>query len=306
MSKSKSLPAHALRIHTYRELQQYARAFQEGHLNLLLLCGPPGVGKSRCLRQEIGSQVCWIDGNASAFGIYQQAYEHRDRPMVLDDIDGLYRERNGIRLLKSLCQTEKVKTMSWLTDAPALDKRGIPRSFTTTSHVACIVNQWHSLNADVYALEDRSHFLVFEPTAMEVHRQAAPWFWDQDIFDFVANSLHLMQQPSLRTYMLAWELKNAGLDWQTGILGRCLTGTALRVARLQADKNYCREEDRVRAFVASGAGCRATYFNHAKNLQSKDIIPAIKLVITNAPMHIKAEMKEEIPDCHGFWGGSNT
>jgi hypothetical protein len=42
-----------------------------------------------------------------------------------------------------------------------------------------------ALNADVAALEDRGHVLVFEPTALEVHHQAAGWFWDQQIFDFV-------------------------------------------------------------------------------------------------------------------------
>jgi hypothetical protein len=38
--------------------------------------------------------------------------------------------------------------------------------------VALIGNDWKTLNADVAALEDRGHVLVFEPTALEVHRQA--------------------------------------------------------------------------------------------------------------------------------------
>ena len=41
-----------------------------------------------------------------------------------------------------------------------------------TSCVALIGNDWKTLNADVAALEDRGHVLVFEPTALEVHRQA--------------------------------------------------------------------------------------------------------------------------------------
>jgi hypothetical protein len=205
MPQSKSLPDFALRIHTYAELQQYARAFGEGHLNLLILCGPPGVGKSRSVRQAIGCNVCWIDGNASAFGIYQEAYLHRNQPIVLDDVDGLYRDRNGIRLLKTLCQTEPIKSVNWHTESGSLEKRNIPRQFTTTSRVAFIANQWHSSNADISALEDRGHFLVFEPTALEVHSQAATWFWDQQIFDFVGKSLHLTKQPSFRTYMLGWE-----------------------------------------------------------------------------------------------------
>jgi hypothetical protein len=271
MAPSKSLPSHALRVCTYAELQRYARAFGDGHLNLLILCGAPGVGKSRLLRQTVGADVCWIDGNASAFGIYQQAYEKRNQPIVLDDVDGLYRDRNGIRLLKTLCQTEAVKSVSWQTDSPALERRGIPRQFTTTSRVAFIANHWNSLSADVAALEDRGHLLVFEPAAADVHRQAASWFWDQEIFDFVASVLHLMPKHSFRTYLLGWELKNAGLDWQSGILARCLTGTALTVANLRADQTLVSEENRV------------TYFNHAKKIVSQEAPPAIKLLSIAPP-----------------------
>ncbi len=258
MAKSKSLPDHVLRVRTYGELERYAEAFAAGHLNLLMVCGDPGLGKSRCVRRAVGDQACWIDGNASAFGVYLQAYEHRHRPIVLDDVDGLYRDRAGVRLMKSLCQTEEVKSLNWQTDAPTLGRRGIPRQYTTTSRVALLVNQWKSLNADVAALEDRGHFLVFEPSALEVHRQAGLWYWDQEVFDFVASQLHLMGRPSLRTYVLAWELKRAGLDWRQGILSRCLGGAALEVARLMADSAFSREEDRARAFVERGHGCRAT------------------------------------------------
>jgi hypothetical protein len=176
-----------------------------------------------------------------------------------------------------------LKTLSWHTDATTLDRRGIPRQFTTASHLAIIANQWKTFNADVMALEDRGHVISFEPSAAEVHRQAATWFWDQEIFDFVANHLHLMDRPSLRTYVLAYELKRAGLDWKQGVLSRCLKGTALTVAQLKADSRYTTEEDRAKAFVASGAGCRATYFNHARKLCSPEEVPRILLVNSSPP-----------------------
>ena len=99
MTKSKNLPTQAVPIATYADLEQYAQAFAAGHLNLLILCGGPGLGKSQCLRRALAGTASWIDGNASAFGIYLQAHEHRDQPLVLDDVDGLYRDRQGIRLL---------------------------------------------------------------------------------------------------------------------------------------------------------------------------------------------------------------
>jgi len=280
MTKSQSLPTYALRLTTYSELEQYVRAFAAGHLNLLMIFGPPGVGKSRSVRQAIGSNVCWIGGQATPFGIYLQAYEHRHEPIVLDDVDCLYANRLGIRLLKALGQTERTKTVSWQTAAPALKKCGIPRQFTTTSRVALVGNDWKTLNADVAALEDRGHLLLFEPAPVEVHRQASRWYWDQESFDFIADHLHLMAQHSLRTYCHAWELKQAGLDWRQGVLCRCLTGVALAVAKLKANPNFANEAERIRAFVRSGAGCRASYFRHARKLQ-----PAArsqKIVLTQA------------------------
>jgi hypothetical protein len=230
-----------------------------------------------------GREDCRIDGRARALGIDIAAYEHRDRPIVLDDVDGLYADRRGIRLMKTLCQTDPVKSLSWQTCASALDRLGIPRQFTTTSRVAVIANAWKSLNADVSALEDRGHVLHFVPSAVEVHREAGRWFWDQEVFDFVADHLHLVERPSLRVYPLAWELKAAGMDWKAGVLSRCLAGTAYDVARLKADPAFASEEDRVRAFVAGGLGCRATYFNHARRLSPAEPAPRIPLANERPP-----------------------
>jgi hypothetical protein len=205
--------------------------------------------------------------------------------MVLDDVDGLYRDRQGIRLLKALCQTDKVKTVSWHTAAAT--RLGIPRQFSTTSKVAIIANQWTALNPDVAALEDRGHCLHFAPSALEVHRHAAGWFWDQEVFDFVAAHMVWTNQHSLRTYVLAWELKTAGLDWRQAVLSRCLIGAALAVAKLKSNPSFHSEEDRVRAFVAAGLGCRATYFNYAKKLQPQKGPPQIKLTHASPPEEVQ-------------------
>ena len=298
MAKSPSLPAHAVRVASYDELEQYVRAFAEGHLNLLMIFGPAGVGKSRCVRHTLGSQVCWIGGQATPFGIYLQAYVHRHKPIVLDDVDGLYANGAGIRLLKALGQTERTKTLSWQSDAPTLERRGIPRQFTTTSRVVLVGNAWKTLNADVAALEDRGHFLLFEPAPLEVHLQAARWFWDQEIFDFVAAHLHLFGQHSLRTYHNAWELKQAGLDWRQGVLCRCLTGAALAVAKLKANPDFANEDERVRVFIQAGGGCRATYFRHSRKLSPVEAPTSILLSQTRPPDDETAPANSTAPENH--------
>jgi hypothetical protein len=202
---------------------------------------------------------------------------------VLDDLDGLYADRDSIRLLKCLAQSDPVKTVAWHSEARTLQRQGIPRQFATRSRVAILGNRWRDRHADVAALQDRGHVVVFEPTALEVHQEAARWFWDQEVFDFLAERLHLLAQPSLRHYVAAWELKQAGLDWRSLVLHRCLQGKPLLVAQLKANAGYASEEERVRAFVAAGGGCRATYFNLARQLRPAAPALVLRLSATRPP-----------------------
>jgi hypothetical protein len=266
MSKS-DRALFGIRLTTYAELEKIVDGFARGDLKLLILLGSHGLGKSRALRQAMAGQACWLEGNTSAFGLYCQLWHHQNRPIVLDDLDGLYANRDGIRLLKSLTQTEPHKTVSWYTDAATLQREQIPQEFHTSSRLAIITNEWKTLNRNVAALQDRGHVVIFEPTPQEVHTRTAAWFWDQEIYDFMGERLHLLQEASMRHYVAAWELKQAGLDWRSLLLSRCLSGKALLVAQLKANPSYGSEAERVKTFMASGAGSRATYFHLCKRLR---------------------------------------
>jgi hypothetical protein len=62
-----------------------------------------------------------------------------------------------------------------------------------------------------------------------------------------------------------------------------MTGVALAVAKLKANPDFASEAERVRAFVQSGAGCRASYFRHAQKLRSVERPPKILLTHTSPP-----------------------
>ena len=208
-----------IHLTTYAELEKIVHAFARGDLNLLILLGGPGLGKSRVVHQATAAQACcWLGGNTSPFGLYCQLWRNQNRPVVLDDLDGLYTSRDGIRLLKCLTQTDPQKCVSWHTDAATLAREQIPQQFQTTSRVAIIANEWQTLNRNVAALEDRGHVVRFEPSPLEVHERTARWFWDQEIFDFLGERLHLVREPSMRHYVATWELKRANLDWRSLVL----------------------------------------------------------------------------------------
>jgi hypothetical protein len=256
----------ALHIKTYQRLDEYLRAFAQGHFHLLILVGSGGLAKSRSVRAVLGDKGCWIEGNATPFGMYAKLYRHRDEFVVIDDVDGLYTDRSGVRLLKCLCQTEEAKAVAWHSDARSLERQGIPREFTTTSRVVIICNDWKTLNKNVAALQDRGHVVFFEPSAAEVHAQAGKWFDDQEIYAWFAANLHRVREPSLRHYVRARELKAAGMDW-TDILA---TGDDNRRARLAAEllasDTYDTIEARAAAFVKQGGGCRATFYNYRRKI----------------------------------------
>ena len=201
-----------LQLTRYQRLVEYLRAFAQGYFHLLILVGAGGLAKSRFVKAMLDGKACWIEGNATPFGMYVKLYRHRDQFVVIDDVDALYADRSGVRMLKCLCQTEEEKAVAWHTDARSLERQGIPREFTTRSRVVIISNEWKTLNKYVGALQDRGHVLLFQPSAAEVHAQAGRWFDDQEIYEWFAANLHRVREPSLRHYVRAKELKAAGMD----------------------------------------------------------------------------------------------
>src|SRR3954451_4449534 len=261
-------PHKVLHLTTYQRLEQYLGAFAQGHLNLLILVGAGGLAKSRSVRAVLDGKACWIEGNATPFGMYVKLYRHREQFVVIDDVDALYADRSGVRLLKCLCQTEDEKAVAWHSDARSLERQGIPREFTTKSRVVIISNDWKTLNKYVAALQDRGHVLLFEPGAAEVHAQARKWFDDREIYDWFAAHLHRVREPSLRHYVRARELKAAGMDWTDVLAVEHENPRARLAAELLASAAFDSTTARVKAFVEQGGGCRATFFNHCRKLRA--------------------------------------
>jgi hypothetical protein len=230
------LPKRVLRVTIYKRLSEYLAAFAAGHFHLLILVGTGGLAKSRSVRAILGGQGCWIEGNATPFGMYVKLFHHKDEFVVIDDVDALYADRSGVRLLKCLCQTEEEKTVAWHSDARSLERQRIPREFTTKSR--------------------------------EVHREAGKWFDDAEIYRWFGENLHQVREPSLRHYVRARELKAAGMDWTAVLAAEDDNRRARLAAEILESDEYASTAARVAAFVAQGGGCRATFFNYRRLLQS--------------------------------------
>lgn len=259
-------PATAIPISTYAQLADAANGFARGAFNLLIVLGPPGVAKTSAIRGALESQPhLWIDSHVTPCGLFTALESHRDKPVVVDDVDGLYRDSAHVRLLKALCSTTPSKRLSWLSGSR---RGGEPTSFETRSRTCLIMNQWKTLNEDVLALEDRGIVMEFRPSAAEVHAFVGRWFGNAEVLRFMAQRLPLITRPSIRHYLRGDELHRANwIAWQSMLessLG--LDPRAAAIISLRSDPAHETEGSRVAAFTAAGHGDRATYFRLKRRL----------------------------------------
>jgi hypothetical protein len=265
-----SVPREVIRVTAYAHLELYLTKFARGELGLVLLLGRHGTGKSENVRRTLSvaqgdgspeALVLYIEGHMQPFGLYQQLWENRDRPVVLDDLDRLYADPDCVRLLKPLCNTVREKRLHWLTNL-TMNDGDLPSSFTTASSVILIANEWKSLNPNVRALEDRAIILHFCPSNEEVHQNVSRWFDDREVYEFLGKLMPMIPAVSMRHYCKGSQLRRAGLaDWRTSLLQMVMAdGRAACVLAMQHDPSLRSEEARVMRFIEITGASRATYF----------------------------------------------
>ncbi|MBN2313675.1 MAG: hypothetical protein JXM79_07075 [Sedimentisphaerales bacterium] len=261
------LPDDAIMVTNYHDLGCYLDKFAEGKLDLVLLLGPPGIGKTEavkqalCLEGNFCDKALYIEGHAQPFGLYQELWRYRNRPIVLDDLDRLYANSDCVRILKPLCNTSRKKRISWLSNAVATIPE-LPTEFTTDSKVILIANEWRSVNGNVRALEDRTIILWFNPTTEEIHRKTAEWFNDMEVYRFIGSYLPHIPQLSMRYYDKGKRLREAGfLDWRKSLLQMMLPNRTIAVvAGLQLDSRWTTDDQRIKQFFTETGLSRSTYF----------------------------------------------
>jgi hypothetical protein len=272
--RTAELPREVIPLSTYVQLDHYLAKFAAGVFGLVLLLGRHGTGKSEGVRRALAiscegqsahadssSEALYVEGHMQPFGLYRHLWEYRDRPIVLDDLDRLYADHDCVRLLKPLCDTVRCKRLQWLTNL-TLNEGSMPPSFTTTSSVFLIANEWKSLNPNVRALEDRAIILHFDPSNAEVHRKTGEWFNDLEVYEFLAGILAIVPFVSMRHYCKGSQLRQAGLaDWRLSLAHMAIADPRVAcVVAVQNDPALQSEQERVDRFKAVTRCSRATYF----------------------------------------------
>lgn len=160
-------------------LHEMTKAAANGDIRAMIVSGPPGVGKSYGVEQEI-EKACLLDqiagrklraevvkGSATPIGLYQTLYKYSDPNCVIvfDDCDSILVDDVSLNLLKGALDSGKKRKISWLSESSTLRREGIPDSFEFKGSVIFITNlkfdtmRSQKLRDHLDALQSRCHYL---------------------------------------------------------------------------------------------------------------------------------------------------
>jgi hypothetical protein len=271
---SARIPNDAVVIRTYDRFRSEIDAFAHNERSLLVIVGPPGTAKSTVVRNALPNARV-IEGGSTPYRLYQELFKNIDMPIVLDDADRVFRDRQGVFLLKTLAQTEPRKRVTWHSATPEIRAGELPSEFWTTSRTLIVANSWPSDNADMAAVESRGHIIYFCPTLKEIHTYAKAFCSDAEVYDYVGEHIELFDNLDLRIFWKAAEVKVTGkrtgdknawreyIDRQMmGVEKRIVAGL-LKDGKLRSNLAKAKEFERITGMS------QATFYRYVAELKSK-------------------------------------
>ena len=231
-------------------LTEMTKASTTGDIRAMIVSGPPGVGKSYGVEQEV-EKACLFDkiagkrlraegvkGSATPIGLYQTLYKYSDTNcvVVFDDCDSILLDDVSLNLLKGALDSGKKRKISWLAESSTLRREGIPDSFEFKGSVIFITNlkfdqmKSQKLRDHLDALQSRCHYLDLTLDTMrdKILRikqiaQDGVLFTDydfdtttqNDIIEFMDKNQNRLREVSLRMALKIADLrKSFPLRWQ--------------------------------------------------------------------------------------------
>lgn len=225
-------------IDNYSDFDKLVTNAVTGSFNLVVLEGPGGTGKTASMRESLtkaGTDHKYFVGYTTKLQFVKDIYDSRGKLLVLDDLDTLLRDRALVGILKSLCDTIKVKTIRYASTSP--QAQIIPEEFTTESKVIVIVNSMAKMTEDIKALLSRGLHIVFKPTVQQVLTRMTVFGHDKEIMTYFRKLAWQLDHFNLRAYYHAKELKNARLDWKR-LIGESLETNKELITAYEVTKKY--------------------------------------------------------------------
>ena len=160
-------------------LDEMSAACIKGDIRAMIVSGPPGVGKSFGVEQQLEKASLFdkiankrqkyevVKGAMTALGLYAQLYRYSDKGniLVFDDCDSVFGDELSLNILKAALDSGKRRRICWNSDSRLLREEGIPNSFDFKGSAIFITNlkfenvRSKKLQDHLEALESRCHFI---------------------------------------------------------------------------------------------------------------------------------------------------
>ena len=160
-------------------LDEMAAATTKGSIRAMIVSGPPGVGKSFGVEQQLEKAATFdrianrplkyeiIKGAMTALGLYVTLFKHSDKNHVLvfDDCDSVLLDDLALNILKAALDSGKRRRIYWNSDSAMLRREGVPDAFDFNGSAIFITNikfdhlKSKKLQDHLEALQSRCHFL---------------------------------------------------------------------------------------------------------------------------------------------------
>ena len=225
-------------------LHEMTKATVSGDIRAMIVSGPPGVGKSFGVEQEI-DKACLFDklagkrlraevvkGSATPIGLYQTLYKYSDANSVIvfDDCDSILLDDVALNLLKGALDSGKKRVISWLSESSALRREGIPDRFEFKGSVIFITNlkfdkmKSQKLRDHLDALQSRCHYLDLTLDTMrdkllrikQIAKDGVLFadydfneYAQDDIIDFMHDNKDRLREVSLRMALKIADLRKS-------------------------------------------------------------------------------------------------
>jgi len=234
-------------------LDEMSAATINGNIRALIVSGPPGVGKSYGVEQQMERASVFdrladnkvryqvVKGATTALGLYAQLYKFSDHKNVLifDDCDSVLSDELALNILKAALDSGTHRKIFWNSDSAMLRREGIPDSFDFNGSVIFITNiKFHNMKSKklqdhLDALQSRCHFLDLTINTerdkilriKQVHRDAdgglfADYYFENgeadEIFEFMLDNKSNLRELSLRMCLKIADLvKISPKNWKT-------------------------------------------------------------------------------------------
>ena len=160
-------------------LNEMTRATMNGDVRAMIVVGPPGVGKSYGVENELNETGILDDlagrprsyevvkGAMTPIGLYCKLYEYseKNKVLVFDDCDSVLMDDLSLNILKAALDSSKKRTIHWNADSAKLRNEGVPNKFNFAGSVIFITNikfdhvRSAKLKDHLEALMSRCHYL---------------------------------------------------------------------------------------------------------------------------------------------------